>query len=183
MFSTRRLKTMVRRRNSRRDTDISAWERRWNAMKLRCLEYISKTGPIDIPFVCHDQKLQSLLNMRQLIARVADFRPMGYFELVCFKWPYNQPYLVHIASDWWQQLNVGGYHRCGSKHSCNLWWHNLEVFASPHRALDGFYAPRLNLDDCKSSRKSLVWRIYSSCHICRICTGVEWSYGEWWWSR
>lgn len=48
-----RNKEMFDQRGTRRDTDIGARERRWNAIKSRCSGYISQIGSFDIPFMRH----------------------------------------------------------------------------------------------------------------------------------
>lgn len=88
MFSDGHKETMLERRGFRRDVEMDAWERRWNALKLWCPEYISPVGPFDTPFEHHGHELENLRTSRQLISRVADFRRMS-FEFVCFTRPHE----------------------------------------------------------------------------------------------
>lgn len=100
-------------------------------------------------FVCHDHELECLRNFQKLMARVADFRRLSDFELVCFKRPYDRTYVLLVAFDQWQELDFKGCLRRGSQHLSFLGWHHLEVFALPQRDRDDFH---VSVSEC--------WRSY-----------------------
>lgn len=69
-----RNKAMFDSQSCRRGTDVGARKRRWNALKLLLLGYISPVGPFYMPFVSHDHDLEYFRNLWQLIALAALFR-------------------------------------------------------------------------------------------------------------
>lgn len=57
-------KTIFDRRDTRRDTKMGEWDRRWNALRLCFSVYISLVGLFDMLFVQHDHELQYLRSLR-----------------------------------------------------------------------------------------------------------------------
>lgn len=85
-------------------------------MRSWCPGYICPLGPFDMPFVREDHELGYLRNLRQLTARVGEFRRMSDIDLIFFKRLYDRLYLVYDAPDWWQELNFEVRHKRGLQH-------------------------------------------------------------------